>query len=149
MESFDVLKGQKDAIEAKQEQAIVINRACPTNCPGNIPSIPTEKVKETELLTIDSPEWKSYRISHTAGVGSDFEIYQAGCKAELSHLKQLGWVQQIGEIKQIPHGAASPEAYWADGVGVSVERNVEMFKAFKNAGYVQVAKCDRPEGNKC
>jgi len=52
--------------------------------------------------------------------------------------KKLGWVKKIGEIREIPNGAASPDAYTADGVGVSWERDAPVFRKFKEANYVRV-----------
>jgi len=42
------------------------------------------------------------------------------------------------EIREIVGGAADPEAYAADKVGVSWERSAPIFGDFKRAGYVAV-----------
>jgi len=57
----------------------------------------------------------------------------------LDLIKQAGYVKKIGEIREIPRGgAADSEAYIAAGVGISWERNTDLFRLFKEAGYVQV-----------
>ena len=53
-------------------------------------------------------------------------------------LAKEGYVKQIGCIRELPRAAADPEAFVADGIGVSWERSAPIFREFMEAGYVQV-----------
>jgi len=56
-------------------------------------------------------------------------------KEYLTYLHSQGAVLKVGEIREIIRGAADPEAYIADGLGVSWERSAPYFRQFKEAGY--------------
>lgn len=51
------------------------------------------------------------------------------------HLSKWGVVLKVGEIQEIPHAAASPDAFYAPGIGVTWERDAPVFRLFKEAGY--------------
>ena len=59
----------------------------------------------------------------------------------LSYLQSQGGVLQVNEICEVTQTASEPETYVASGNGIvllSSERTFDIYKAFKDAGYVAV-----------